>query len=315
MMKSNKKVNKNKKTKIIGIDISSKIFKDTEEAVKCANNLKIFIQRFVDKENQLGNNYSAFVLIGVSENDSKNGVVTTNKTGSKGRPQKIFSNNQSTAKVKPHIHIIIYANPADMIANAVSEYITKRYGANTAWKKYVEDYCITAIKYLFKQSLIIRTVKRNSFNILNSKYFQNLVDLACDYGRFIFTKTKEHLHEKNHDENKGLSMFRKIVLLICNYLFTITTNNKVLRILQNSKVLGILQNMKDYSITILLPLFITLVILTTLLGKIIFLLLLLYFLLQIFLILHRLVHKIFFISNRKHELSFTFTKIFKRNKR
>ena len=208
---------RDKKTKIIGLDVSSKIFESYEEAVKTANSLKIFASRMIDEENAKDNSYSAYIIIGVSENNSHHGEIILEKNGKRGRPKKVFMCNSDKKDVtNPHLHILIYGNPADMICNRLSAYLYKKYKQRASWKKYCERYSTKALAYIFKQSKSIRTVKKNKDHILDSDYFQALFDSIDSHERFIFTKNEyEDLQELL--ENKEVLEIKDILNeLVCN---------------------------------------------------------------------------------------------------
>lgn len=218
-------------TKLIGIDISSKVFASYDEALKEANALKIYITRMIDDENKKGNSYSAFVIIGVSENNSHLGKMTLLKNKMRGRPKKVFvSTALHKGKTNPHLHIMVYANPADMIANRITEHLKKKYKQHICYKKYCDAYGRTSIAYIFKQSKAIRTVKRNRHNVLDSSYYQGLVDQSNSLERIIFTKTNYDDIAESIDITNDLSILDSIKKVVCNKPHSINTTDIVKKI-------------------------------------------------------------------------------------
>lgn len=215
-------------TKLIGIDVSSKVFSTFDEALKEANALKIFIDRMIDEENKKGNPYSAYVLIGVSENNSHLGKMALLKNKMRGRPKKVFiSASNIKNKTNAHLHIIVYGNPADMIANRITERFKKKYNKHICYKKYVDSYGRTAIEYIFKQSKAIRTVKKNRYNVLDSSYFQGLVDQSNSLERIIFTKTDYQDIAESIDTTNDLTILDIIKKVVCNKPHTFSIHNIV----------------------------------------------------------------------------------------
>ena len=72
-------------SKMMLLSISAGIFNSTDEALKEANSLKIFLLRLAEK-----NDYSVNALIGVSEVSTKLGRYEAVRTGKRGRPRKEF---------------------------------------------------------------------------------------------------------------------------------------------------------------------------------------------------------------------------------
>lgn len=190
-MKRNKKkiIGKNKKTKKISLDFSSKLFKDYNEALRTANSLKIFIERMIDEENKNNNTYSAFVAITVSEHDPHSGYMSVIKNGMKGRPKSVFIYTEKNAtKVNPHIHIFVYGNPADMIVNRIIEHMNRKFHSKISWKKDCGDYDDIRIGYMSRQASAVRTVKRNSHGVLDDGYIKEVEKKMKGHRTFNFTK-------------------------------------------------------------------------------------------------------------------------------
>lgn len=180
---------KNKKTKLLSLDVSSKVFKNYNEALKTANALKIFTERMIDKENKKGNPYSAYVVIGVSENDPHAGQMAFLKMNMKGRAKKVFIYNDKNAKkVNPHLHVLLYANPADMIAKRIIKYLDKKLGVKSTWKKDCGAYGKTKVAYIADQASAVRTVERNKHGILKDYNINDIKKRMRNRKRYFFTK-------------------------------------------------------------------------------------------------------------------------------
>lgn len=104
-------------TKKMSVNISAGTFKTFEEAVKEANAIKGWLNRLCKRKG-----YSCRVMIGVSENNPHTGKVTGARTGKPGRPKNIFVRGNGVMRpttTDPHIHIVLIANPAETVAQAV----------------------------------------------------------------------------------------------------------------------------------------------------------------------------------------------------
>ncbi|MFR7592391.1 MAG: hypothetical protein ACLUVC_13170 [Longibaculum sp.] len=214
-------------TKLIGLDISSKIFNTFDEALKEANAIKAYVTRMIDKENERGNKYSAFVVIGISENNSHLGKIALLRNGMRGRPKKVFIvNSKDKDMTNPHLHILVYGNPADMICNRISERLKKKYQKNICWKKYCNSYPQKAFNYIFNQSRAVRTVKRNRYNLLDTNQFQALVDSANEHERIIFTKNEYENVDEMLDIYGVLNTLSDLFELVCNKPITYLITNK-----------------------------------------------------------------------------------------
>lgn len=150
-----------RKTHVISIDVSSKIYSSFEEALKGADSLKDFVKRTC-----LKNNYSCIGIIGVSQYDKLCSVVI-NKFG-KREVKPIFPNY--SCKVPPHLHIILLANPASTMKHTIYKYFEKKYKHKVTWENEIDEYYQTKIDYVLNQSEKIRTVNITS-EILNPEIF------------------------------------------------------------------------------------------------------------------------------------------------
>lgn len=146
-------------TKKMSVNISAGTFKTFEEAVKEANAIKGWLNRLCKRKG-----YSCRVMIGVSENNPHTGKVTGTRTGKPGRPKNIFVRGNGVMRpttTDPHIHIVLIANPAETVAQALVKHLNTKYGKRVAWAKDCSDYYDTAVDYLKRQSLAIRRVEWN----------------------------------------------------------------------------------------------------------------------------------------------------------
>ena len=121
-----------RKTKFISINISAGVFPTFDDALKEADAIKQWIIRLCEK-----NGYSCRGIIGTSENNPSTGSITTKKTGKRGRPPKAFVRTTTVmtpTKVDSHIHIVIFANPADMITSELRKHLNKKYKKKVVFK-------------------------------------------------------------------------------------------------------------------------------------------------------------------------------------
>ena len=153
-----------RKTKIMMITVSSGSFSTTKEAVKEANALKIWLQRLCQKKG-----YSCKAVIGVSEYNPKTGTMTVLRTGKRGRPRKRFARTNyylPNHKTAPHIHIVLYGNPADMLCSLMADRLNNKYKTKAVWYNDCREYQEEALTYVLKQSQTIRTVEIDEKGIL-----------------------------------------------------------------------------------------------------------------------------------------------------
>ena len=145
-----------RKSKVLSFNISAGAFINFEEAVREANAIKIYITRLCIKKG-----YSCKAIIGVSKHNPKVGAITAVKKGGKGRPKIIFqrtSNILIPVTTDPHIHIVLYANPADMIACELRKHLNTKYKSKVCWHNDCSEYVDEAVSYVLKQSLKLRKV-------------------------------------------------------------------------------------------------------------------------------------------------------------
>ncbi len=155
-----------RKTKVMMITVSSGIFSTTKEAVKEANALKIWLQRLCQKKS-----YSCKAVIGVSEYNPKAGTMTVLRTGKRGRPRKRFAKTNyflPNHKTAPHIHIVLYGNPADMLCSLMADRLNNKYKTKAVWYNDCREYQEEALTYVLKQSQTTRTVEIDEKGILST---------------------------------------------------------------------------------------------------------------------------------------------------
>ena len=155
-----------RKTKVMMITVSSGIFTNTQEAIKEANALKIWFQRLCARKG-----YSCKAIIGVSEYNPKAGTMTVLRNGKRGRPRKRFTRTNyylPNHKTAPHIHILLYGNPADMLCSLLADRLNNKYKTKSVWYNDCREYQEEALTYILRQSQTIRTVEIDEKGILST---------------------------------------------------------------------------------------------------------------------------------------------------
>ena len=175
-----------RKTKIMMITVSSGIFANTQEAIKEANALKIWLQRLCQRKG-----YSCKAIIGVSEYNPKAGIMTIVRNGKRGRPRKRFARTNyylTNHKTAPHIHIVLYGNPADMLCSLMADRLNNKYKTKAVWYKDCREYQEEALTYVLKQSQTIRTVEIDEKGILatDKHGFYTAVEKAKNLRKRLF---------------------------------------------------------------------------------------------------------------------------------
>ena len=151
-----------KVTKKMSVNIAAGTFKTFEEAVKSANAIKIWLTRLCERKG-----YSCKAIIGASENNPHTGKVVRVKTGKCGRPKNTFVRDSGIMRptmTDPHIHIVLIANPAETVAQALVKHLNTKYGKRVTWAKEcrTKEHFENAISYLKRQSLKIRYAEINT---------------------------------------------------------------------------------------------------------------------------------------------------------
>lgn len=151
-----------RKTKEMFISTRAGTYATFDEAVKAANAIKVWLTRLCERKG-----YSCKATIGISENNPHTGKVTRVKTGKRGRPKNTFVRDSGIMRptmTDPHIHIVLVANPAETVAQALVKHLNAKYGKRVTWAKEcrTKEHLENAINYLKKQSLKIRYAEINS---------------------------------------------------------------------------------------------------------------------------------------------------------
>ena len=142
----------------ITASVSCGVFKTKEEAIKEANAVKGYLKRLCNKHG-----YNITAKIGVSVNNAKCGEITSEQTGKRGRPKKVFSPNgkanQLPAVTEPHLHIWIEGEGSSSVIKALSEHLNRKYKKQVVWHKVCDNYVDNAKHYLDKQCIAVRELK------------------------------------------------------------------------------------------------------------------------------------------------------------
>ena len=223
-----------RKTKAIAFNISAGTFGSFEEAVKEANSIKIWLARLCERHG-----YSCKALLGVSKNNPHVGSVKTKRTGGRGRPSTVFERKSSyimrPAETEPHLHLVLYANPADMISSLLAKHLNNKYKRKVVWFNDCSAYVEEAVDYALRQSLKVRTLEYAAAAILDEDtigFYAAVEQANTNAGcvRVAFTQVEI---EKSPEtpENTGVSEDSgEEKELQCNLLLNITTNIKELYI-------------------------------------------------------------------------------------
>ena len=213
-------------TRVIEVNISSGILPTFEAARKEADAIKIWLIRFCKKKG-----YSVKAAIGASMNNPHTGHITTKKTGRRGRPATVFVRTREhmrPTETEPHIHMIIYANPASTVVEELMQRINKKFHKAACRKYYCEDYLEEAVNYLFKQSKKVRMVDYDPSGILNNDDlgFCQLSDEASQTYRGVlaFTKSEAASTPETLDSTAVSDVSETPKELVCNSLINTTTD-------------------------------------------------------------------------------------------
>ena len=149
---------RNRVFKTITASVSCGVFKTKEDAIKEANAIKGFLKRLCEKKG-----YNITAKIGVSVNNAKCGEITTEQTGRRGRPKKVFATNgkanQIPAVTEPHMHIWIEGEGSSSVIKSLSEHLNRKYKKQVVWHKSCDNYVDNAKNYLDKQCIAVRELK------------------------------------------------------------------------------------------------------------------------------------------------------------
>lgn len=208
-----------RKTKFISINISAGVFPTYEEAQKEADAIKQWIIRLCEK-----NGYSCRAIIGISKNNPNTGSITTDKTGKRGRPPKKFKRTtkvMSPTEVDAHLHIVIFANPADMITSELRKHLNKKYKKKVVWSNDCTDYVNNAVNYLIKQSLKLRTLDYDRNDLLSPYEWEIREE---EESKISFTKNEVEAKAESIENTIVRNTFSFYKKLQCNNILNITTD-------------------------------------------------------------------------------------------
>lgn len=156
-----------RKTKIIAFHISAGTYKSFDGALKEANAIKIWLQRLCVQKD-----YACKAIIGVSQNNPSVGAITAEKKIGRGRPSSIFKRTSLMMKpstTEPHIHIILFANPASMITSLLARHLNNKHKRKVCFFADCCDYTEEAVSYVMRQSLKLRSVEYDPTALLNTE--------------------------------------------------------------------------------------------------------------------------------------------------
>lgn len=100
--------------------------------------------------------YACICYAGVSEHHHDDGSIIC---GKRGKKKFIFSESQQS-EIDPHIHILLYANPAETLSKKTLAYF-KRRGKPKGYHQCCDDYLEVELPYIMKQSIKCRTTACN----------------------------------------------------------------------------------------------------------------------------------------------------------
>jgi hypothetical protein len=207
------------------------ILSEMDDAVKTANAIKIFISRLAKSKG-----YYVDAVIGVSENDVHSGKFIYEKNGKKGRPKKKFHYKKGYDKSKKpelHIHVVLHANPGDMVANRLMGYLNKKFVSSlSADRKSVcmktdcTEYKDYEYEYVINQSSFIRkvTVGENPDALLEDDLQQEEIEIQeINEEGFIFTKSNHMSGSQRIDFMTCCELIKERKKMVCNipiYLYS-----------------------------------------------------------------------------------------------
>ena len=148
-------------TKVKTINISSKIIKTLDEAIKKADALKKYLEYQLEK-----GGYDCLLYMCVSENDINYGTTTTGFRG-----KRVFEEYGLGRRiVPPHIHMIMVGNPGETIVKLIRKYFEKYKSIiqvdEIVWVDDCEDRIDDKVKYMIKQETTFRVVDKGNRNNL-----------------------------------------------------------------------------------------------------------------------------------------------------
>lgn len=237
------KLKSNRKTRFYSLGISAGVFKNEDEAIKYANNLKIYLERTCKK-----NKYDCFALFSVSQNNAKKDIKHMQYSGKAGRPRAAFTSidKNDGGQVDQHIHIAFWANPCSQIANCIIKKVIKDFGKEYGethisindnkrmpyWKEKLSELAdfITYVKYILKQSFCNRTLYFNSNNLID---FAFIKELLKNIDNEIKQENRELLANLNTKKDKHTAKS----ITFKQYLIIIFTLSRMIRRYLNSHII------------------------------------------------------------------------------
>lgn len=196
----------NRVTRLFAIEIEP-MHKTIEEAEKEANAIYVFVQRMMKK-----GNWSCKMFIGISENKAGDCTLETIKTGKKGRPIKLVvpkNKAKGMTITEPHLHIILYGNPAETLTRLIVANINKRYKRkNQCTDVIARKYPVKGergryISYTFNQSPKIRYFAYDPLELLTDfEFWQEYLHFKSRHPEFIY-------FYKNCPYREGVKQYRQ----------------------------------------------------------------------------------------------------------
>ncbi len=164
-------------TKLMRIENQWK-YKTIKDAEKEAEAVQAFTKRIAKR-----NNWACKAMIVVSEHSLKNCAPVIEKNSNKGRPKRIFLPKNKIIGIKkkqPHLHILVYANPAETITSQIVRNINERHRRKYTYckkrtisrKKPVTDDSNYYIGYVMHQMTSYRSVDVDNNEILSNFDFK-----------------------------------------------------------------------------------------------------------------------------------------------
>lgn len=143
-------------THYYSISTSAGIYRNYDEALKEANALKMSLYRECKR-----NNYSCISFIGVSENDSDEGMIQVGVRGAKQFTSFLGKKSEKS----PHLHIIVLATPGETLSKYIRDYLNRNQKSNCCWSKCCDEYLDNVVPYVMRQCRKYRVASCNLDNL------------------------------------------------------------------------------------------------------------------------------------------------------
>ncbi len=190
-----------RKSKVVKVNISAGTFKNEAEAIREANAIKRWLIRYCEK-----NGYSVKGKVCVSTNSAYAGSIKI-----KGRKKEYEPNGKPLPTVvDAHIHMVLFANPASTIVNALKKYLNKKHMRMVVWEKHCDSKAEVenAVEYAIRQSKKVRTIDYDRNDLLSYDewgYYEAVEKAEAKIKeRLTFTKSSAEQNDENL-ENTGVS--------------------------------------------------------------------------------------------------------------